>query len=194
MYIYKIKDVSLITQNAHVDWNGNLRYKQNTDEHVSIPYITLRRKIAKMLSYTFYWNRQFNNSGLSSCSSAEVLANQFVTFFENKIDKIRSRLEVPETSELFRSFDKCSLNCKIDTFSPTSITELWKISHTIIAKSCNLDPFPAALLKDHLDLLLPTLCRIVNLSLESGQLPSSLKTAVLSPLLKKLSLDHEVLA
>ena len=55
----------------------------------------------------------------------------------------------------------------------------------------SFDPFPAALLKEYLDL--PTLCRIVNLSLESGQLPYSLKTAVLSPLLKKPSLDHELL-
>ena len=62
---------------------------------------------------------------LSSCCSAGVLANQFVTFFENKIDKIRSRLEVPETTELFRRFNESSLNCKMDTrFSPTSITEL----------------------------------------------------------------------
>ena len=72
-------------------------------------------------------------------------------------------------------------------------TELSRISHTIISKSCSWDPFHAALLKEHLDLLLPTLCRIINLSLESSQLPSSLKTAVLSRLLKKLSLDHEVL-
>ena len=56
---------------------------------------------------------------------------------------------------------------------------------------CSFDPFPAVLLKEYLDL--PTLCRIVNLSLESGQLPYSLKTAVLSLLLKKPSLDHELL-
>ena len=42
-------------------------------------------------------------------------------------------------------------------------------------------------------MLLPTLCMIVKLSLESGHLPASLKTAVLLPLLKKSSLDHEVL-
>ena len=42
----------------------------------------------------------------------------------------------------------------------------------------SFDPFPVALLKEYLDL--PTLCRIVNLSLESGQLPYSLKTAVSS--------------
>ena len=35
--------------------------------------------------------------------------------------------------------------------------------------------------------------KIVNFSLESGHFPSSLKTAVLSPLLNKANLDHEVL-
>ena len=61
-------------------------------------------------------------------------------------------------------------------------------------KSCILDPLPATLLKQHFDLLLPIILKIVNLSLESGHFPSSLKTAVLSPLLKKANLDHEVLA
>ena len=105
-------------------------------------------------------------------------ATQFVTFFENKIDKIRSRLKVLETPEPFHGLDKSSLNCKMDTFSATSTTELSKV-HTIISKSCSLDPFPSALMKEHLDLHLSTLCRIVNVSLESGHLPSSLKTAVL---------------
>ena len=61
-------------------------------------------------------------------------------------------------------------------------------------KSCILDPLPAILLKQHFDLLLPIILKIVNLSLESGHFPSSLKTAVLSPLLKKANLDHEDLA
>ena len=59
---------------------------------------------------------------------------------------------------------------------------------------CCLDPLPATLLKEHFDLLLPSICRTVNLSLESGHLPSSLKSAVLTPLLKKPDLDHEVLS
>jgi hypothetical protein len=42
-------------------------------------------------------------------------------------------------------------------------------------------------------LLLPMICKIVNLSLELGSVPSSLKSAVLKPLLKKPSLNHEVL-
>ena len=61
-------------------------------------------------------------------------------------------------------------------------------------KSSILDPLPATLLKQHIDLLLPIILKIVNLSLESGHFPTSSKTAVLSPLLKKANLDHEVLA
>ena len=57
-----------------------------------------------------------------------------------------------------------------------------------------MDLLPATLLKQHFDLLLPIILRIVNLSLESGHFPSSLKTVVLSPLLTKANLDHEVLA
>ena len=41
---------------------------------------------------------------------------------------------------------------------------------------------------------MPVICKMINLSLETGFLPPSLKEAVLSPLLKKPSLDHETLA
>ena len=61
-------------------------------------------------------------------------------------------------------------------------------------KSCILDPLPATQQRQHFDLLLPIILKVFNLLLESGHFPSSLKTAVLSPLLKKANLDHEVLA
>ena len=49
-------------------------------------------------------------------------------------------------------------------------------------------------LKNNFYLLLSSICGIVNLSLVSGLLPSALKNAVLTPLLKKPNLDHEVLS
>lgn len=58
----------------------------------------------------------------------------------------------------------------------------------------HVDPPPATLLKEQFDLLLPSICRIVNLSLESGYLPSSLKSVVSNPLLKIPNRDHEVLS
>ena len=62
---------------------------------------------------------------------------------------------------------------RLSNFSPTSNLELSKIARSVVQKSCCLDPLPATLLKEHLDLLLPSICSIVNLSLVSGLLPSS---------------------
>ncbi len=59
-------------------------------------------------------------------------------------------------------------------------------------KSCSLDPLPASILKSCTDILLPVITRIVNTSLETAIMPTELKNAVLTPNLKKNSLDHEV--
>ena len=59
------------------------------------------------------------------------------------------------------------------------------------SKSCGLDPLPNWLLKDNLDVLLPTLIQIVNSSMSSGNVSDSLKEALVTPLLKKNNLDPE---
>ena len=125
-------------------------------------------------------------------SSAKDLANTFVIIFEDKITRIRSISIPPETPEFFSSLDISTINCS--NFSPISNSELSNIARSVVQKSCYLDPLTASLLKEHFDLLLPSICRILNLSLESGHLPSSLKSAVLTPLLKKPNLHHEVLS
>ena len=63
----------------------------------------------------------------------------------------------------------------------------------INSKSCELDPVPAPVLRKCFHVLLPIITKIVNLSLISSVMPSSLKLAVLNPCLKKPSLDHEEL-
>ena len=100
----------------------------------------------------------------------------------------------PVIPDFFRTLDTSSLTCQLDVnFAPTSNTELSNIANNIIMKSCILDPLSSTLLNQHLDFFLPINLKIVNLSLESGHFPS-LKSAVLSPLLKKANLHHEVLA
>ena len=68
-----------------------------------------------------------------------------------------------------------------------------QISHvlSIPSKYCNLDPIPTWILKDHIDILLPAITKIVNLSIKSSVFPSNFKSAVVKPLLKKPSLDPE---
>ena len=100
-------------------------------------------------------------------SSAVDLANKFVHFFEEKIVNIRSNLGTPVIPDFFTTLDTSSLTCQLVNFAPTSNTELSNIANNIIMKSCILVPL---------------------------HFQYSLKTAVLSPLLKKASLDHEVLS
>ena len=54
---------------------------------------------------------------------------------------------------------------------------------------CFLDPLPSSIIKQCADLLLPTITNIVNLSFRQGCVPTCLKSAVLSPLLKKPDAD-----
>ena len=56
-------------------------------------------------------------------------------------------------------------------------------------KSCELDPLPTHLLKESIDLLLPSITKIVNLSLSSGRFSSHWKEAIVRPLLKKSGMD-----
>ena len=51
------------------------------------------------------------------------------------------------------------------------------------------NPLPSPIIKECTDLLLPTITNIVNLSLRDGCMPTCLKTAVLSPLLKRPDAD-----
>ena len=56
-------------------------------------------------------------------------------------------------------------------------------------KACALDPLPSSLLPVCLDVLLPVITKMVNLSLESGHFAEDWKNALVNPLLKKAGLE-----
>ena len=80
--------------------------------------------------------------------------------------------------------DNANITCELSEFSQTLEEEISGITNKIADISCSLDPVPASLLHYCINDLLT----IIN----SASTPSSLKKAVLSPLLKKPSLDFEV--
>ena len=61
------------------------------------------------------------------------------------------------------------------------------------SKSCALDILPMWLLKENIEVVVKPITSIINVSLSTGIFPSKLREAVVSPLLKKPSLDKEVL-
>ena len=60
-------------------------------------------------------------------------------------------------------------------------------------KQCSLDVLPTWLLKATVDILISPLTAIINSSLASGTFPNHLKTAIVTPIIKKPSLDSNEL-
>ena len=56
-----------------------------------------------------------------------------------------------------------------------------------------LDPIPTWLIKESRSELLPVMTNIINSSLRSSQVPKSMKSAVVTPLLKKSTLNPDIL-
>ena len=59
------------------------------------------------------------------------------------------------------------------------------------SKTSFLDPIPTWLVKQFIPEFSPVLCQIVNLSFKSANFPDSLKRAIITPVLKKSSMDKE---
>jgi hypothetical protein len=81
---------------------------------------------------------------------------------------------------------------QLHAFLPLSESEISKLIKESAPKSCELDPLPSSLVKDHPSLHV-AITSIVNKSLAKGVFPQDYKTAVVRPLLKKPSLDRDTL-
>ena len=75
---------------------------------------------------------------------------------------------------------------KFTTFTEVTQDTVDKIIRNSPTKSCLLDPWPTFLIKECSDILLPSLTKLVNCSLMEDCIPDGFKTAVVSPLLKRL--------
>ena len=122
-------------------------------------------------------------SGLPLSTNDYQLANDFGKFFAQKIADIRSVntnqicLHINATSTLTAS-------C-FSEFNLLSESEVFDLITASSKKSCPLDPIPTKLLNECVDVLLPPITKIINLSLDSGYFPRTWKCALVRPLLKK---------
>ena len=131
-------------------------------------------------------------SPLPTVHPSSQLPEIFSDYFIRKVADIRSDLDQMSISAPVPTND-VPLHSFQFSFHPISDTDLKNIILKSKPTTCPLDPIPTPLLLEHIDLLLPTLTHIVNDSLFSGVFPSLFKSAVVKPLLKKPSLDPNVL-
>ena len=76
-----------------------------------------------------------------------------------------------------------------ESFQEISADQLKRFIMDAKTTDCCLDPFPTKLIKQFIDILLPVILKIVNLSLSTGHFPSNWKEALIIPLLKKYGLE-----
>ena len=114
----------------------------------------------------------------------------FLDFFKDKIETVRNKLVVLSSNPLA---------CTEFSFHGRPLTHFRPVTEdfvrcTILSsplKTCELDAFPTLLLLECLDSLLPCITAVFNSSLVSGVFPSVYKSALVKPLLKKMSLDPD---
>ena len=131
-------------------------------------------------------------SPLPDYQDPHALANDFGQFFVHKIETIQERINEICENESIESIEEMKTKDPSIAFSEFNLLtedEVKKIITKSASKSCSLDPIPTWLLKKCLDLLLPIITLIINLSLRLGYFPSAWKCALVIPLLKKFGLD-----
>ena len=119
-----------------------------------------------------------------------MAAAELADFYESKTSRIRSGLDAAAAQAGLPTILPHSPR-PVETTSP-SLTEFRQLSTIDVRKlvtsspnkSCCLDPIPTVLLKRFIDILVPSITTIVNLSLSSGTFPSALKHAVVCPVFK----------
>ena len=127
-----------------------------------------------------------SSKALPSANCDSDLANDFLSFFVDKVEKIRNNMTLSDHA--FQADRDCK--SYMPGFKALSDFEVAEMIGQMSNKTCILDTFPSWLIKQNLQCLLPIITRIVNSSLLSGIFPHTLKHSVIIPVLKKVSLDR----
>ena len=119
---------------------------------------------------------------LPSSNNDKQLANEFVTFFTEKISKLRARFkEIPNQKQPDKNHNIPTLS----VFEKTTEAEIHQIVTDYGVKCSPEDPVPVKILKDNLQTFVPIWTELVNYSLEMGSV-DCLKSAVILPHIKEM--------
>ena len=128
---------------------------------------------------------------LPSFTEAKKLAEALSAYFTTKIEKIRQKIDAKSPTILVENQDCSQCEETLPAFELFTEEEILKVIKAAKNSTCELDIIPTKLLKDIVGSLLPTITKIMNLSLSSGIVPLSLKHAIVRPHLKKPHADSE---
>ena len=142
-----------------------------------------------------------SHTSVEPCIPVSLNSNDFLSYFNDKITIIRDKIyhllpSIGTNSSSNKGAVEAAVISHIclDSFSPIDHYQLNLMISSSKPSTCLLDPIPTRLLKEVLPLVSTSLLDMINMSLLTGYVPQSCKVAVIKPLLKKPTLDPEVLA
>jgi hypothetical protein len=147
--------------------------------------------VKQLFSITNVLLGRTKSDSLPSTGSPADLCSKFADFFVEKVPKIRNSISADNPPSFVEH--QQVVTGSLAAFQPVTPDEVGKIISSSPSKSCSLDPVPTPLVKSVIDLLKPVITEIVNCSLTSGTFPSNYKDALVTPVLKKPSLDGDLL-
>ncbi|XP_072037282.1 uncharacterized protein [Amphiura filiformis] len=125
--------------------------------------------------------------------SASELSNKFSSFFKTKIDKIMVELNENVCNDEAIFSEDLETTHVLNCFSLATVEEVEQVMRKLSNKTCLLATLPTWILKQNISTVSPLITMIVNASLQEGIFPNAFKKAIVRPVLKKSTLDVNVL-
>ena len=119
-----------------------------------------------------------------------------ITIFFTKIDDIRkefSGLKSDAAQISIPDFNVHHSHTTLSNFTPTTTDEVQQLLTKMNKTTCKLDPFCTSIIMQHSLHFIPVYVHLINLCFSTGIFPTRFKSTVVKPLLKKTTLDYEVL-
>ena len=120
----------------------------------------------------------------------------FNNYFITKIADIRKEFSGLESDVVLMSmpdFNVHHSHTTLSNFTPTTTDEVQQLLSKMNKTTCKLDPFCTSIIMQHSQHFIPVYVHLINLCFSTGIFPTGFKSAVVKPLLKKPTLDYEVL-
>jgi hypothetical protein len=110
----------------------------------------------------------------------------FSKAFSAKVEKVRS---ATSSAEPYEFDDGVQCRSKLDNLDYITEEDVTHLVLRAANKNCGLDPAPTWIVKTFVTDLAPFIANLINVSTHTGQFPSSQKCAIVTPILKKATLD-----
>ena len=118
------------------------------------------------------------------------LAVRFNEYFIDKVDAIHNNLQNIRTLANSSTKEIRRYHMALTHFKETTADDILRIIQSSPKKSCSLDPVPTWLLTKCESAFIPIITPIINSSLTAAFVPIGLKSAVITPYLKKRNLTR----